>query len=74
MTGMKKMMILMVCAGLCAIGCIVGAGLALTWNTGQSALIAGVGALAAGALAVVFVGRVRAENRRQGTNYTIFTI
>ncbi|MFE0751328.1 hypothetical protein [Gordonia sp. NPDC058843] len=71
---MRKMAVLMVCAAFCAVGCILGAGLALTWNTGPSALTAGVGAVAAGGAAVVLVGRVRAENRRHGTNYTIFTI
>jgi len=71
---MRKMAILMVCAAFCAVGCILGAGLALTWNSGPSAIAAGIGAVAAGGLAIALVGRVRAENRRQGTNYTIFTI
>ncbi|WP_193748610.1 hypothetical protein [Gordonia terrae] len=71
---MRNMAILMICAALCSLGCILGAGLALTWNSGPSAIAAGVCAVVAGGVAVVLVGRVRAQNRRQGTNYTIFTI
>ncbi len=71
---MRKMAILMVCAALSAVGCILGAGLALTWNRGPSAIAAGIGAVVAGAVAIALVARVRAENRRRGTNYTIFTI
>ncbi|WP_439032013.1 hypothetical protein [Gordonia terrae] len=71
---MRKIAILMACAALTAMCCIVAAGLALTWNSGDAALAAGAVSVVAGAISWVAVWRVRAANRRLGTNYTIFTI
>ncbi len=65
---------LMACAALTAICCIVAAGLALTWNSDEAALVAGAVSVVAGAVSWASVRRVRAANRRLGTNYTIFTI
>jgi hypothetical protein len=71
---MRKIAMLMACAALTAICCIVAAGLALTWNSGDAALVAGAVSVVAGAASWASVRRVRAANRRLGTNYTIFTI